>query len=74
MNAILYKFVPDTQIAWRDVWVGSVTTALLFQIGQIAIGLYLTHSAVASAYGAAGAMVVTAPSRLVEKGWKMMAP
>jgi membrane protein len=58
LNAILYKFLPDTEIAWRDVWVGSVTTALLFQIGQIAIGLYLTHSAVASAYGAAGAMVV----------------
>lgn len=58
LNAILYKFLPNTQIAWRDVWVGSVTTALLFQLGQIGIGLYLTHSAVASAYGAAGAMVV----------------
>jgi len=58
LNAILYKFLPNATIAWRDVWVGSVTTALLFQVGQIGIGLYLTHSAVASAYGAAGAMVV----------------
>jgi membrane protein len=58
LNAILYKFLPNATIAWRDVWVGSVTTALLFQLGQIGIGLYLTHSAVASAYGAAGAMVV----------------
>jgi len=58
LNAILYKFLPNVQIAWRDVWIGSITTALLFQVGQIAIGLYLTHSAIASAYGAAGAMVV----------------
>jgi membrane protein len=56
--AILYKWLPNAQIAWRDVGVGSVTTAVLFEIGQIGIGLYLTHSAVASAYGAAGAMVV----------------
>jgi len=56
--AILYKFLPNVPIAWRDVWVGAMTTSLLFQVGQIGIGLYLTHSAVASAYGAAGAMVV----------------
>jgi len=56
--AILYKWLPNTRIAWRDVWVGSVTTAVMFEVGQIGIGLYLTHSAVASAYGAAGAMVV----------------
>ncbi|MEP6701555.1 MAG: YihY/virulence factor BrkB family protein, partial [Betaproteobacteria bacterium] len=56
--AILYKFLPRVPIAWRDVWIGALTTAVLFQIGQIAIGFYLTHSAVASAYGAAGAMVV----------------
>ena len=45
-------------IAWRDVWIGALTTASLFIVGQMAIGLYLTHSAIGSAYGAAGAMVV----------------
>ena len=58
LTAILYKWLPNTDIAWRDVWVGALITAILFQIGQFGIGLYLTHSAVASAYGAAGAMVV----------------
>ena len=43
-----YAGLPNAEIAWRDVWVGSVTTAGLFQIGQIGIGLFLTHSAVAS--------------------------
>jgi membrane protein len=56
--AILYKWLPNVAVAWREVWVGALTTAVLFQIGQIGIGLYLTHSAIASAYGAAGAMVV----------------
>jgi membrane protein len=56
--AILYKWLPNVPVAWREVWIGSITTAALFQVGQIGIGLYLTHSAVASAYGAAGAMVV----------------
>ena len=41
-----------------DVWIGALTTAVLFSVGQIAIGLYLTRSAIASAYGAAGALVV----------------
>jgi membrane protein len=58
LTAILYKWLPNTEIAWRDVWVGALITAILFQIGQFGIGIYLTHSAVGSAYGAAGAMVV----------------
>jgi membrane protein len=58
LTAILYKYLPNLPIAWRNVWVGALTTALLFQLGQYAIGVYLTHSAVGSAYGAAGAMVV----------------
>lgn len=56
--AMLFKWLPNVPIAWRDVWIGALTTALLFIVGQTAIGLYLTHSAIGSAYGAAGAMVV----------------
>jgi membrane protein len=56
--AMLYKWLPNVLIAWRDVWIGAFTTAVLFAIGQIAIGVYLGRSAIASAYGAAGALVV----------------
>lgn len=54
--AMIYRFLPDTVIAWQDVWVGSVVTSLLFSIGKLLIGLYLGHSAVASAFGAAGSL------------------
>ena len=56
--AMLYKWLPNVPIAWRDVWIGALTTAVLFTAGQTAIGFYLTRSAMGSAYGAAGAMVV----------------
>jgi membrane protein len=56
--AMLYKWLPNAVIAWRDVWIGALTTAVLFSVGQIGIGLYLTRSAIASAYGAAGALVI----------------
>jgi len=56
--AMIYKFLPDVEIAWGDVWVGSVLTALLFTVGKFAIGLYLGRSSYGSAYGAAGSLVV----------------
>src|SRR5262249_52965897 len=56
--ALIFKLLPDVSVAWRDVWMGSVLTALLFVAGQYAIGLYLGQSSVASAYGAAGSLVV----------------
>lgn len=56
--AMLYKWLPNASIAWRDVGIGAFTTAILFIAGQNAIGFYLTRSAMGSAYGAAGAMVV----------------
>jgi len=56
--ALLLKYLPDTQIAWRDVWVGAALTALLFTLGKTLIGLYLGRSSVASTYGAAGSVVV----------------
>lgn len=55
--ALLFKYLPDTQIPWRDVWIGSLITALLFSIGKMLIGLYLGRGTVASAYGAAGSVV-----------------
>lgn len=56
--AMIFKILPDIRIAWRDVWTGAALTALLFTIGKWAIGFYLGHTAVASAYGAAGSIVV----------------
>ncbi|HEY1267036.1 MAG TPA: YihY/virulence factor BrkB family protein [Candidatus Binatia bacterium] len=55
--ALIYKFLPDVKIAWRDVWIGAALTALLFSIGKLLIGLYLAKSAVSSTYGAAGSLV-----------------
>jgi membrane protein len=56
--AMIYRFLPDVKIAWRDVWVGAAITALLFTIGKFAIGLYLGHSSAASVFGAAGSLVI----------------
>jgi membrane protein len=56
--ALIYKVVPDTDIAWRDVWLGAVITALLFAVGRWVIGFYLRHSSVTSAFQAAGALAV----------------
>lgn len=56
--AVIYKVLPDAKIAWRDVWVGAAVTSLLFTIGRYAIGLYIGNSGTASAYGAAGALIV----------------
>jgi membrane protein len=56
--AMIYKFLPDARIAWRDVWLGSAVTALLFTIGKSLIGFYLGHSAMASTFGAAGSLAV----------------
>jgi membrane protein len=56
--AMMFKFLPDTQVAWSDVWVGALLTAALFTVGKLLIGLYLGKSAVGSAYGAAGSLVV----------------
>src|SRR5690606_23087170 len=51
--AMLYKYVPDARIEWRDVWVGAVITAILFTLGKTLIGWYLGTSAMQSVYGAA---------------------
>lgn len=56
--AVIFKLLPDVRIAWRDVWLGAAVTSLLFTVGKFLIGLYLGKSAVASAYGAAGSLVI----------------
>jgi membrane protein len=56
--ALLFKYVPDAQIRWRDVWLGGGIAALLFTLGKTAIGYYIGQASVGSAYGAAGSMVV----------------
>lgn len=58
MFAVLFKYLPDVRIAWRDVWVGAVVTSILFNVGKYLIGLYLGNSSAASVYGAAGSLVV----------------
>lgn len=56
--AAMYKFLPDVEIAWSNVWLGGMVTALLFTVGKTAIGLYLGHASVGSTYGAAGSLLV----------------
>jgi membrane protein len=55
--AMIFKYLPDVKVRWRDVWVGSVITAFLFAIGKWALGFYLGSGAAASAYGAASSLV-----------------
>ena len=57
--ALIFKYLPDAKIAWRDVWVGAVLTMGLFLAGKYALGLYLGTAAVGSAYGVAGALITT---------------
>src|SRR5579864_7443740 len=56
--ATIYKVLPSVKLAWRDVTIGSLVTALLFTAGKFAIGVYLGNSGVASTYGAAGSVVL----------------
>ncbi len=55
--AMIYKFLPDIQIKWSDVWIGAGLTSILFTIGKVLIGIYLGTSGVTSPYGAAGSLV-----------------
>jgi membrane protein len=56
--AVIFRLLPDTQVRWRHVWLGSAFTAVLFTAGKSALGFYLANASVASAYGAAGSLVV----------------
>ena len=56
--ALIYKYLPDVEIRWKDVWVGAIITALLFTLGKFFIGLYLGRGSLGSTYGAAGSLIV----------------
>ena len=55
---LIFRYVPDVSLRWRDVWQGALATGLLFTVGKALLGLYLGKAAVGSAYGAAGSLVV----------------
>lgn len=56
--AVIFKYLPATQIAWKDVIVGAIITAVLFIIGKFAIGMYVASADISSSYGAAGSVVI----------------
>lgn len=56
--AMIFKFMPSTSVAWRDVWVGALVTAALFELGKLLIGLYLGKSGITESFQAAGSLVV----------------
>lgn len=56
--AMLFKFLPDGKLAWRDTWVGALVTAILFSAGKFLIGFYIGNSSAANLYDAAGSVLV----------------
>jgi membrane protein len=56
--AMMFRFLPDADVAWRDVGLGAALTAGLFEIGKLLIGLYVGRRALESTYGAATSLVV----------------
>jgi membrane protein len=58
MSAVVFKVVPDTRVGWRAVLGGGILTSLLFNTGNVAVGLYLGRATVSQTYGAAGSAVV----------------
>src|SRR5688572_27513688 len=56
--ASLYKFLPDAKISWRDVWIGALSTSVLFVIAKFGLGLYFGKSDPGSTYGAAGSIIL----------------
>jgi membrane protein len=56
--ALMYRFLPDAKVRWSTVWIGAIITAALFVLGKFLLGMYFGHSNPASAYGAAGSVVL----------------
>jgi membrane protein len=56
--ALLYKFLPDARIAWRDVWVGATVTAVFFASAKHVISLYLATISIESVFGALGSFLI----------------
>lgn len=56
--AAIYKILPDVIIAWRDVWIGALFSAMLVMLGQLIVGIYISNSNIGSVYGAAGSLTI----------------
>lgn len=56
--AMMFKWLPDVSVGWRDVWLGALLTALFFEVGKAAIGFYIGKQGLESTYGAAASIVV----------------
>ena len=56
--AMMFRFLPDVRLKWKNIWVGALVTSILFTIGKTLTGLYLAKSSLASSYGAAGSIVI----------------
>ena len=56
--AVMYRYLPDARIAWRDVRAGAIGSAVLFTFGKLVIGLYLGRSSPGSVYGVAGSLAI----------------
>jgi membrane protein len=63
----MFKWLPDTDIAWGDVWLGAIVTAALFEIRKLLIGLYIGKLALESTYGAAASIVVVLALGLLQR-------
>jgi membrane protein len=55
--ALLYGYIPDVDVPWKHIWFGAFITALFFYVGKILIGMFITRTGAASAFGAAGSLV-----------------
>jgi membrane protein len=56
--ALMFRYLPDAEIRWRDVWLGALVSALLFELGKFAIGFYIGKQGLESSFGAAASLVV----------------
>ena len=56
--ALMFKILPDAKIKWRNVWIGAIVTSLLFILGKFGLGIYFGKTQPASAYGAAGSVIL----------------
>lgn len=55
---MIFKFMPQADIAWRDVWTGAIVTSVLFEVGKLLIGQYVGRSSSISSLTAAGSVVI----------------
>jgi membrane protein len=58
MFALMFKYLPDVKIAWRNVWVGAILTGFLFILGKYGLSFYFGKASPGSVYGAAGSIIL----------------